>query len=424
MKSNREGSNRPDSPGEPATAWSRREFLRNAGLGVTALTVGGSFLAGCAGDEGGGGTARGEPFKLGALVPITGIETHVGQSMKVSTEIAVEELNAKGGVLGRPIRLIIEDEASDPAIAVQKARKLIREDGVSFMVGTLISAVRNAVVEVTEPERVPLFNPTYYEGGLCNKHFFSTGALPNQQIDPFVPWMIDNVGKSFYLIGSDYVWPRGSYAHLKKGVQSLGGTILGEEYVPFGKTDFSAEIGRILDANPDVLYPLVAGVDGITFWKQLAGFPFKGARVSHSVSEAIVQGLDADTAKGIISAAPYFMVVDNPANKAFLEKYQSKSSAPYVDTFGEGLYDAVHLFALGAEQAGSLETEKLIEGLKGVGFDSPQGHITIDPATQHTTHAFHVAEAQGNAWDSFRILHTENEIQPASDCGRIPGITA
>jgi urea transport system substrate-binding protein len=427
VKSDRTGKERPASSGLPETVWSRREFLRNAGLGLTTLTVGGSLLAGCSSDEGGGGGGggkKGEPFKLGALIPITGIETHVGQSMKVSTEIAVQELNAKGGVLGRPINLIVEDEASDPAIAVQKARKLIREDGVTFMVGTLISAVRNAVVKVTEPEKVPLFNPTYYEGGLCNKYFFSTGALPNQQIDPFVPWLIENVGKSFYLIGSDYVWPHGSYAHLKEDVQKAGGSVLGEEYVPFGKTDFSAEIKRILDAKPDVLYPLVAGVDGITFWKQLAGFPFKGARASHSVSEAIIQGLDADTAKGILSAAPYFMVVDNPANKAFLQKYQAASSAPYVDTFGEALYDSVHLFALGAEKAGSLETEKLIESLKGVGFDSPQGHITIDPATLHTTHAFHVAEAQGNQWDSFKILHTENEIKPASDCGKIPGITA
>jgi urea transport system substrate-binding protein len=310
VKSDRTGKERPASSGLPETVWSRREFLRNAGLGLTTLTVGGSLLAGCSSDEGGGGGGggkKGEPFKLGALIPITGIETHVGQSMKVSTEIAVQELNAKGGVLGRPINLIVEDEASDPAIAVQKARKLIREDGVTFMVGTLISAVRNAVVKVTEPEKVPLFNPTYYEGGLCNKYFFSTGALPNQQIDPFVPWLIENVGKSFYLIGSDYVWPHGSYAHLKEDVQKAGGSVLGEEYVPFGKTDFSAEIKRILDAKPDVLYPLVAGVDGITFWKQLAGFPFKGARASHSVSEAIIQGLDADTAKGILSAAPYFM---------------------------------------------------------------------------------------------------------------------
>ncbi|HEX2090025.1 MAG TPA: substrate-binding protein [Actinomycetota bacterium] len=403
--------------------WSRREFLKKTGLGLTALTVGNSLLAACAPGEEQPAGRGGEPFKLGALIPLTGIETHVGESMRVSTQIAVEEVNANGGVLGRQIQLIVEDEASDPAIAVQKARKLIREDGVSFIVGTLISAVRNAVVEVTGPENVPLFNPTYYEGGLCDTYFFSTGALPNQQIDPFVPWMIQNVGKSFYLIGSDYVWPRGSYYHLKEGVKQAGGSILGEEYVPFGKTDFSAEIRRILEANPDVLYPLIAGVDGITFWKQLAGFPFKGARVSHSVSEAIIQGLDAETARGIISAAPYFMVVDNPANQAFVRKYQQRSKAPYVDTFGEGLYDAVHLFALGAERAGSLETERLVQGLKGVAFDSPQGRITIDPATQHTSHAFHVAEATGNEWNSFRILHTENEIAPAADCGEIPGLT-
>jgi urea transport system substrate-binding protein len=401
--------------------WDRRRFLRNAGLSIAAITAGGSLLAACApGEE---EPEAGGPFKLGALIPITGIETHVGESMKVSTEIAVEEVNANGGILGRQIELIVEDEASDPAIAVEKARQLIERDGVSFIVGTLISAVRNAVVEVTGPAGVPLFNPTYYEGGLCDQFFFSTGALPNQQIDPFIPWIVDNMGSTFYLIGSDYVWPRGSFEHVKRNLEQLGGEVVGEEYVPFGKTDFSAEIRRILEADPEVLYPLVAGVDGITFWKQLAGFPFKGARASHSVSEAIVPGLDPEIASGIVSAAPYFMVVDNPANQAFLEKYQASSGAEYVDTFGEGLYDAVHMFALGAERAGSLETEALIEGIKGVEFDSPQGHITIDPETQHSTHAFHVAEVVGNTWEDFRIVHSEDEIPPASDCGEIPGIT-
>lgn len=405
------------------SAMDRRDFLKRSGFSVAALTLGGGLLAACASDEGGdggsggGGGGGGEPFKLGALIPLTGIETHVGQSMKVSTEIAVEEVNAAGGVLGRQIELIIEDEASDPAIAVQKAKKLIDEDGVTFMVGTLISAVRNAVVEFTRPAGVPLFNPTYYEGGLCGDYFLSTGALPNQQIDPFVPWLVENSGKTFYLIGSDYEWPRGSFAHLKAGLESLGGSVVGEEYVGFGVTDFSAEIKRILDAKPDVLYPLIAGVDGITFWKQLAGFDFQGVRASHSVSEAIVQALDADTATGLITAAPYFMALDNPANTAFLEKYLERSPAKYVDTFGEGMYDSVHMFALGAEKAGSLEPDALIEGMKGLEYDSPQGPITLDPTTLHTSHAFHVAEVKGNDWDQFEIVHSEDGIEPAADCG-------
>jgi urea transport system substrate-binding protein len=412
------------SRGTPSAALDRRDFLKRSGFAVAATTLGG-LLAACAqedgggGGGGGGGQADGEPFKLGALIPLTGIETHVGQSMRVSTEIAVEEVNEAGGVLGRPIDLIVEDEASDPAVAVEKAKKLIREDGVTFIVGTLISAVRNAVVEFTEPARVPLFNPTYYEGGLCDPYFFSTGALPNQQIDPFVPWLVENHGKTFYLIGSDYEWPRGSYAHLKRGLEDLGGSVVGEEYVPFGVTDFSAQIQRILDANPDVLYPLIAGVDGITFWKQLAGFDFKGTRASHSVSEAIAQALDKETANGIISAAPYFMVVDTPANKQFLDKYLKRSPAKYVDTFGEGMYDSVHLFALGAEKAESLDNAKLIESLKGVQYDSPQGPITIDPVTRHTTHAFHIAVVKGNDWDQLEIVHSEDEIPPAEDCGAL-----
>jgi urea transport system substrate-binding protein len=395
---------------------SRRDFLKATGLGAATLLGSGTLLAACGTEDTGAG-GDGEPFKLGALIPLTGIEDHVGQSMQVSTEIAVAEINEAGGILGRQIELIIEDEASDPATAVERARKLIREDEVTFIVGTLISAVRNAVVEFTAPESVPLFNPTYYEGGLCQEQFLSTGALPNQQIEPFVPWILDNLGSSFYFIGSDYEWPRGSYAHIRRLVEEGGGEILGEEYVPFGVTDYSASIRRILDEEPDVLYPLIAGVDGITFWNQLAGFDFQGHRASHSISEAITQALEPDVANGLISAAPYFMVVDNEANRQFLEKYHEERPDAYVDTFGEAMYSSVHLLAIGAERAGSLENEPLLEGLRGASFDAPKGRVTIDPETQHASTAFHIAEAKGNGWDEFEILVSEEGIEPAADCG-------
>jgi urea transport system substrate-binding protein len=289
------------------------------------------------------------------------------------------------------------------------------------IVGTLTSSVRNAVVATTAPAKVMLFNPTYYEGGLCQDYFFSTGALPNQQIEPFMPWIYENLGKTMYLIGSDYEWPRGSNAFIKSYFQKLGGKIIGEEYVPFGITDFSASIKRILDAKPDVLYPLVAGTDGITFWKQLGGYDFKGRRATHSCSEAIVPGLDPGVAKGIVSAAPYFMTVDNPANKAFLAEYHKRvGEENYVDTFGEGLYDAVHLINEGAKRAGSLELGKLMEGIKGASFDAPQGKMTVDPVTGQASLGFHIAEIQGNTWKDFKILESVPEILPAPDCGKNP----
>jgi len=401
---------------------SRRRFLMQTG----GLAAGAMALPGIVGPLTKSLSPRvsgsSDPFKIGALIPITGIETHVGESMRVSTEIAVDEINAAGGILGRPIELIVEDEAGDPATAVDKARKLIQDDGVTVIVGTLTSAVRNAVVSTTSAAKTLLFNPTYYEGGLCQDYFFSTGALPNQQIEPFIPWIYENLGRSMYLIGSDYVWPRGSNAFIKAYFEDLGGTIVGEEYVPFGVTDFSASIERILDANPDVLYPLVAGTDGITLWKQLGGYDFKGARASHSVSEAIVPGLDAEIATGIISAGPYFMVVDTPANEAFLAEYHSRlDDSAYVDTFGEALYDAVHLIDEGAKRAESLELADLMEGIKGASFAAPQGDMTVDPDTGHASLAFHIAEITGNTWRDFNIIESQAAIAPAADCGAAPG---
>lgn len=404
---------------------SRRKFI--VGAGAFAVGVGSlpAFLAACASDPktspGSSAGSSSEPFKIGALIPLTGFETHVGQSMKVATEIAVDEVNAAGGILGRQIQLIVEDEAADPATGVDKARKLIQQDKVTVIVGTLTSSVRNAVVDTTSKASTMLFNPTYYEGGLCQDYFFSTGALPNQQIEPFMPWIYENLGKSMYLIGSDYVWPRGSNAFIKAYFEKLGGKIVGEEYVPFGITDFSASIKRILDAKPDVLYPLVAGTDGITFWKQLGGYNFKGARASHSVSEAIVPGLDPAVAKGMVSASPYFMTVDNPVNKAFLAEYHKRlGDTAYVDTFGEALYDAVHLINEGAKRANSLEIGKLMDGIKGASFDAPQGSMTVDPATGQASLAFHIAEVQGNTWKDFKIIESKAGVAPAADCGKNP----
>ena len=394
-----------------------RRLLTRIGGATAVLALAAAALTAC--NDEADPAAEDEPFKLGALIPLSGIEDHVGESMLAATEIAVEEINEDGGVLGREIELIVEDEASDPETAVERARKLIREDEVTFIVGTLTSAVRNAVVEVTAPEGVPLFNPTYYEGGLCQDYVFSTGALPNQQIEPFVPWIMENLGESFYFIGSDYAWPRDSYEHIRRLVEDAGGEIVGEEYVPFGVTDYSASIQRILDADPDVLYPLIAGVDGITFWNQLAGFDFEGHRVSHSVSEAITQGLEPEVAEGIVSAAPYFMVLDNEANQEFLERYHEERPGEYVDTFGEGMYSATHLFAIGAERAGSFEIEELREGLQGATFEAPQGTVTIDPETQHASLGFHIAEATGNEWDESEILVSQEGIEPASDCGEL-----
>lgn len=420
---------------------SRRKFI----LGTGALAVGAgsvsTILAACSSNSspspasssttspassavtspGSSAASSSEPFKIGALIPITGFETHVGQSMKVATEIAVDEINAAGGIQGRQIQLIVEDEAGDPAVAVDKARKLIQQDGVTVIVGTLTSSVRNAVVDTTSKAKVMLFNPTYYEGGLCQDYFFSTGALPNQQIEPFMPWIYENLGKSMYLIGSDYVWPRQSNAFVRAYFEKLGGKIIGEEYLPLGTTDFSASIKRILDAKPDVLYPLVAGTDGITFWKQLGGYNFTGARASHSVSEAIVPGLDAAVAKGIVSASPYFMTADNPANKAFLAEYHKRlDETAYVDTFGEGLYDAIHLINEGAKRAGSLELGQLMAGIKGASFDAPQGMMTVDPATGQASLGFHIAEIQGNTWKDFKIVQSVSDIAPAPDCGKNP----
>src|SRR5438093_8396221 len=154
--------------------------------------------------------------------------------------MAVDEVNSRGGVNGSRINLLVEDTASDPPTAVQKAKKLINDDKVDVVIGTLSSAERWAVaLSATNPAKAIYINPTYYEGGICNRYFFNVGAIPNQQIDPFIPWLMENKkAKTFFLGGSDYAWPHGSFAAVKAAVAKANGPIVGEDYSALGATDF------------------------------------------------------------------------------------------------------------------------------------------------------------------------------------------
>src|SRR5215216_6356207 len=216
--------------------------------------------------------AQDQPVKVGAIIPFTGIETHNGLSMQYGLEIGTDEINAAGGLTGRQVEVLMEDDGGDVGRGVRAAAKLVGQDKVDFINGTLTSSVRTAVFEELKKTQTLFLNPTYYEGLLCDQYYFSSGATPNQGIEPMADFAVKNLGKSFYFVASDYIWGTGSVAAAKPAVEAAGGSVVGEEYVPFGTSDFTAVINRIKEAAPDVVFPFVAGQDGITFLKQLSDF--------------------------------------------------------------------------------------------------------------------------------------------------------
>jgi urea transport system substrate-binding protein len=273
----------------------------------------------------------------------------------------------------------------------------------------ITSAERNAAVSVTARAQELVIYPTYYEGGHCEKYLVCTGQIPNQSIDPFVPWIFENVGSTFYVAGSDYVWPRDTAKALRTTVEAAGGQILGEEYFPFGTTDFSSVFNRVRDAQPEVFWTMMAGSDAVAFVKQYASTGLDIQVCTNGLDELF--GAAVPEIAGTISNQSYFMTLDTPANNAFVDAFQTKFGADKrINAISEATYDAIYLYARAIEEAGSTEVEPVLAALGTVEFDAPQGKVNIDPENQHmlTNSIIGRADERG----MFAIIENFGQVPP------------
>jgi urea transport system substrate-binding protein len=393
---------------------SRRALIK-AGFAVAGTGAATSALSACGPAGGGGGSG---PLKIGALIPVTGLETHNGLSMKYGVEMATAEINKAGGLGGRTVKLITKNSASDVARGVQAAQELIKRDQVDALVGTLLSSVRAAVFDVAKKSDTLYMNPTFYEGGLCAPNYFSTGATPNQTIDPLAAWTVKNMGKKIYFIGSDYVWGTGSIKAAVAAVTANGGSVVGKPtFVPLGTTDFSAQIRAIEQAKPDVVWPFVAGQDGITFLKQLtdAGVRQKVGVVADYIDELIVPALSPDVYKGIVNCSTYYMDHGSPANSEFLAKMRKKyGQDALISSFGMNMYNNMKLLEVAAKKAGKWDSAKVRKALVGATFDGPSGPVTFERTSQHATTNAYIAEIDASA--GFKVIETVTDVKPQAFC--------
>jgi urea transport system substrate-binding protein len=387
----------------------RRTLLRGAAV-VGAMHFAGSLLAP-------GAAAQGDPIRVGAIIPVTGIETHNGLSMQYGLEIGADEINAAGGLAGRQVEVLMEDDGGDVGRGVRAAAKLVGQDKVDFINGTLTSSVRTAVFEELKKTQTLFLNPTYYEGLLCDQYYFSSGATPNQGIEPMADFAVKNLGKSFYFVASDYIWGTGSVAAAKPAVEAAGGSVVGEEYVPFGTSDFTAVINRIKEAAPDVVFPFVAGQDGITFLKQLSDFGVRDTVeiCADSIDELIVPALSEEVAAGIVNCSSYYMMLDNEANQAFLETMRAKyGDDALIGSFGMNMYNNMKLVQVAAEGLEEWSKDAVVAGLREATFDGPSGPLTTDPSNQHMTQNAYIATIQPDK--SFKLEETIENVTPQAGC--------
>lgn len=301
-------------------------------------------------------------------------------------QLAIDQINAAGGVLGRQIKVIKEDGASDWPTFAEKAKKLLVNDKAACVFGCWTSASRKAVLPIFEKENGLLYYPTFYEGLEQSKNVIYTGQEATQQILAGLDWIAKEKGaKTFYLIGSDYIWPRTSNKIARKHIENvLKGEVVGEEYYALGHTQFGSLINKIKLKKPDVIYAIVVGGSNVSFYKQLKAAGLTSDRqtlLTISVTEDEALGIGGENLKGFYSAMKYFQSLDNPNNKefvkAFKEKYGEKS---VIGDVTQAAYLGPWLWKAAVEKAGSFDVDKVAAASPGIELTTaPEGYVKIHP---------------------------------------------
>lgn len=371
----------------------RRKFLvyGSAALGTSVL------LKACAsptptgssptGESRAASPAGGGTIKVGILHSLSGTMAISEKSVVDAEQLAIEEINKAGGVLGKQIEAVIEDGNSDWPTFNEKAKKLIDQDKVVTIFGCWTSASRKAVKDTFESKKHMLWYPVQYEGQECSQNIFYTGAAPNQQIEPSVDWLLEEYkGKPFFLVGSDYVFPRTANTIIKAQLEAKGGKVVGEDYIPLGGTEVTPIISKIKSAMPDggVIYNSLNGDSNVAFFKQLQGAglgPDKYPSMSVSIAEEEVKAIGVEYLKGHFAAWNYFQTVDTPESKKFVEAFKAKYGADrVVNDPMEAAYIAVYLWKQAVEKAGTADDlEKVRKAAYGLTFDAPEGKVTMYP---------------------------------------------
>ncbi len=331
-------------------------------------------------------------------------------------QLAIEQINAMGGVLGRKIRIIQEDGASDWPTFAEKARKLLVNDKVAAVFGCWTSASRKAVLPIFEKENGLLYYPTFYEGLEQSKNVIYTGQEATQQIIAGLDWIAKEKGaKTFYLIGSDYIWPRTSNKIARKHIENvLKGQVVGEEYYPLGHTQFGSLINKIKLKKPDVVYAIVVGGSNVAFYKQLraAGVtPDKQTLLTISVTEDEMLGIGGENVEGFYSAMKYFQSLDNPNNRKFVEAFKAKyGPKSVIGDVTQAAYLGPWLWKAAVERAGSFDVDKVVAASPGIELKTaPEGYVKVHE-NHHLWSKTRIGVAQKDG--QFKVIWESDLIEP------------
>lgn len=331
-----------------------------------------------------------ESWKIGLLFSASGVTSIIEQSQLKGALLAIDQINAKGGVRGRPIEAISLDPGSVVSRYGELAEELIVDNKVSVIFGCYMSSSRKEVLPVVERRNALFFYPTLYEGFEYSPNVIYGGACPNQNSVPLANYLMSTFGQRIFFVGSNYIYPHESNRVMRNVLRQGDGEVVGEKYFDLEtRSDgFREVIEEIMEVKPDAIFSTIVGQSCIEFYRayHAAGGDGRICPIaSLTTNEGEIQAIGNEASVGHITAAPYFRSINSPANRRFLKAYEQKfGSTIDVTSCCEAAYSQMHLFAAALEETGEMDTDGLREALLGRTFDAPQGQIKIDPDNNHT----------------------------------------
>lgn len=394
-------------------AISRRSFLQGSALSALGLAAGVAPTFTLAADSK-------DAIKVASILDLSGGLDIYGKPMSNAINLAADEINAAGGLLGRPLQIINYDAQSNMQLYAQYAQQAALKDKVAVVHGGITSASREVIRPVLDRFRSLYFYPAQYEGGVCDRNYFSSGSTPAQTVEKLVPYAMKKWGKKVYVLAADYNYGQIVSSWVKKSVRDNGGEVMTVEFFPLDVTDFGAAISKIQSAKPDMVWSALVGGAHISFYRQwhAAGMSNKipiASTVFGGGNEHII--LSPEESNGILVAANYMQEIPSAENKAFVDKFHARYGDMYISDLAMGAYQGMLIWAEGVRKAGDIDRMKVIEALEsGVTLTSPSGQLTVDPTTHHCSLDVHIAEVENHQMKILETFTNQAPVDTAMVC--------
>ncbi|MEO8626756.1 MAG: substrate-binding protein [Betaproteobacteria bacterium] len=380
------------------------------------LAVGTAFVGACVASS---VAMAQDVIKIGVPVGLSGANSVVAPSVVQSAELAVEEINGKGGIMGKKVVLEVADDGSGAAGAQKAFDSLIFQKKVNALISMETSAARNAGLPIVTRGKTPFIYTSFYGGRSCNKYLYVDAWVPDQQVAPIVDYFAKNYkAKTFFLIGSDYAFGRGMLEFTRGYIEKTGGKVVGEEYLPMDGSDWTSILSKLKAAKPDALITSTAGgAPNVTLTKQLRASGVKIPYGNLAVDEGTAKSMGAD-AEGIFISGSYFTNIDSAKNKEFLAAMQKKFGANLKtpNDLSVPQYEGVYLYKLAVEKAGTTDADKVIPALAQVSFEGPRGNIQMNKQ-RHAPLTMYLGQVQKDG--SVKMLDKFKNVDPGDQCPKL-----